>query len=151
MIIRNVKKSDLESFIKLYIESYTGLESYAYTSRKDIKEYFSWLLLRDPDGFLIAELNEPVGFVACDANWFSHFEGEVLGEIHELFVHPKYRCSGIGSMLLERATEYARSKGRRIVGLWVGVENFNAKEFYEKRGFVETVSIGKWTRMIKKI
>ncbi|MEM2443443.1 MAG: GNAT family N-acetyltransferase [Candidatus Bathyarchaeia archaeon] len=151
MIIRNVKKSDLESFIKLYIESYTGLESYAYTSRKDIKEYFSWLLLRDPDGFLIAELNEPVGFVACDANWFSHFEGEVLGEIHELFVHPKYRCSGIGSMLLERATEYARSKGRRIVGLWVGVENFNAKGFYEKRGFVETVSIGKWTRMIKKI
>lgn len=151
MIVRNVRKSDLESFIKLYIESYTGLERYAYTSRKDIKDYFSWLLSRDPNGFLIAEINEPVGFVACDTNWFSHFEGEVLGEIHELFVHPKYRCSGIGSMLLEKAIEYARSRGRRIVGLWVGVENFNAKEFYEKRGFVETISIGKWTRMIKKI
>lgn len=151
MNVRNVRASDSEVFVKLYAESYKGLEKYAYTREEDIREYFRWLLFRDPEGFLIIEIDEPVGFIACDANWFSHFEGEVLGEIHELFVHPKYRGHGIGSALLNRAIEYARRRARRLMGLWVGVENLHAKEFYRKRGFRETISIGKWIRMVRGI
>jgi len=149
--IRNVRAGDADLFIKIYAESYKGLEKYAYTDEEDIREYFRWLFSRDPEGFLIIEIDEPVGFIACDTNWFSHFEGEVLGEIHELFVHPKYRGHGIGSTLLNRAIEYARRRARRLMGLWVGAENLHAKEFYRKRGFHETISIGKWIRMVRKI
>jgi len=149
--IRKVKASDIDSFIKLYIEAYKGLNKYAYNKRKDIKHYFKWLLSRDANGFLIAELNEPVGFIACDTNWFSYVELRHVGEIHEVFVHPNYRRQGIGSTLLKKAIEYAKSRNRKIAGLWVGVENYEAKKFYEKFGFNERVTIGKWTRMIKKI
>jgi len=149
--IRKVKSSDLDSFIRLYIEAYKGLNKYAYNRRRDIKHYFKWLLLRDPNGFLIAELEKPVGSIACDTNWFSYVELRRVGEIHEIFVHPNYRKRGIGSTLLKKAIEYAKSKKREMMGLWVGVENYEAKKFYEKFGFTETVTIGKWTRMIKNI
>ncbi len=151
MNIRNVKPEDVNTFIRLYTVSYKGLEEYAYTNKGDIKRYFYWLLSRDPNGFFIIELNEPIGFIACDANWFSRFEGKVLGEIHELFVHPKYRGRGIGGLLVNKAIQYAESKGRKIIGLWVGDKNFYAKKFYKKMGFIETIFAGKWIRMIKKI
>jgi len=149
--IREVRSNDIDSFVELYSESYKGLEEYAYTDEDYIREYFSWLLSRDPEGFLIAELDEPVGFVSCDANWFSNFEKVILGELHEIFVHPKYRGYGIGSALISRAMNHAVSKGRKIMGLWVGAKNFHAREFYRKKGFAETISVGKWIRMIKKL
>lgn len=149
MNIRKVMPSDIESFINLYILSYRGLEEYAYTQKKDIENYFKWLLKRDSEGFLLVESDEPLAFIACDTNWFSGFDGEIVGEIHELFVHPNYRGKGIGRTLVEKAIDYARRSKRRIMGLWVGVKNFSAKEFYRKMGFTETVSSGKWIRMIK--
>ena len=151
MKLRKVEASDVEFFIRLYIEAYKGLNKYAYNKRRDIKHYFKWLLSRDPNGFLIAELEEPVGFIACDTNWFSYVELRRVGEIHEIFVHPNYRKRGIGTTLLRKAMEYAKSRKRKIMGLWVGVENYEAKKFYEKFGFTKTVTIGKWTRMIKHI
>ncbi|MEM1601748.1 MAG: GNAT family N-acetyltransferase [Candidatus Bathyarchaeia archaeon] len=149
--VRAVKPNDVDTFINLYIQSYKGLEEYAYTTKRDIRDYFKWLLKRDPDGFLIVELNEPVAFMACDANWFSPFEMKFVGEIHEIFVHPNYRGQGIGSMLIKRAINYAKEREREIMGLWVGVRNTLAREFYKKRGFIETISFGKWMRMIRKI
>ena len=151
MKIRNVKANDINVFARLYCKAYKGLEEYAYTRKRDIKRYFKWLLSRDPNGFFIAELEEPVGFVACDTNWFSPFEKGPIGEIHELFVHPEYRGQGIGSTLVGKAIEYAKSRNRKMAGLWVGVENYGAKKFYRKLGFRETITIGKWTRMTKKI
>ncbi|MEM2321354.1 MAG: GNAT family N-acetyltransferase [Candidatus Bathyarchaeia archaeon] len=151
MHIRRVNLKDLQAFARLYKLSYKGLEEYAYIKDRDIKDYFRWLLKRDPEGFLIVELSDPVAFIACDTNWFSPLERKFLGEIHEIFVHPDYRGIGIGSVLLERAVNHSRSKGRELMGLWVGMKNLFAKEFYRKRGFIETISLGKWTRMIKKI
>lgn len=149
MNIRKVMPSDIGSFVKLYTLSYRGLEEYAYTQKKNIELYFRWLLKRDHEGFLIVESDEPIAFIACDTNWFSVVEGEVVGEIHELFVHPDYRGRGIGRTLVEKAVDYAEERNRRMMGLWVGVKNFSAKEFYRKMGFIERVSLGKWTRMIK--
>lgn len=151
MRIRWVEPRDLQTFIRLYKLSYRGLEEYAYTRDGDIRDYFKWLMKRDHEGFLVVELSDPVAFIACDTNWFSPFELEVLGEIHEIFVHPDYRRMGIGSILLQKAEEYAKKRVRRLMGLWVGVNNLSAKEFYKKRGFTETISLGKWTRMIKRI
>lgn len=151
MRIRKVELKDLQSFVKLYKLSYKGLEEYAYIKDGDIRDYFRWLFKRDPDGFLVLESSDPVAFVACDTNWFSSFEGKVLGEIHEIFVHPSYRGRGIGSTLLVRAIDYSKIRGRDLMGLWVGINNLAAKEFYRKRGFIETISLGKWTRMIKRI
>ena len=151
MRIRNVTKEDLNSFVKVYIDAYRGYEEYAEKSVRDIKRYFKWLYKRDRSGFFVAEIREPVGFVACDANWISPFEGKRVAELHELFVKSEFKGKGIGSRLLERAIEYGRSKNLPLMGLWVGERNEPAKRFYKKHGFVERGRWGVWVRMVRKI
>ena len=150
--IRNVVSKDIDSFVQIYKEAYKGLEEYAYTRTKDIKWYFRWLMSRDKDGFFVAEVNgKPVGFVGCDTNWISIFEKDVVGEIHEIFVHPDWQGKGIGKTLLLKALSYIKSKNRKLAGLWVGIKNEKAKQFYRKMGFIEVGTWGKWLRMIKRL
>ena len=154
LIIKKVDESLLESFYRIYKEAYfrLNLQEYAYTSRSSIEGYFWWLLDRDRNGFRVAELGgKPVGFVACDTNWFSRYEGEKVAEIHEIVVHPDYQGKGIGARLIETALEYGKSRGRRISELWVGVTNERAKRFYKRLGFKEKGVHGVWIRMTKQI
>ncbi|AAB90723.1 GNAT family N-acetyltransferase [Archaeoglobus fulgidus] len=131
MEIRRADKDDLDDFVRVYVESYRGLEDYAYTRKRDVKNYFKWLLSRDKDGVMVAEIDgEAVGFVACDTNWFSIFERKKVGEIHELFVLPEFRGEGIGAKLMEKALEYALERNRKVAELWVGRTNYRARRFY---------------------
>ncbi|KHJ91989.1 acetyltransferase, GNAT family [Oesophagostomum dentatum] len=60
--------------------------------------------------------------------------------IMSLAVHPLYRCRGIGTRLLDFAVSKAESHQVSLVRLHVQVNNLNAIQFYQKRGFeiVET-------------
>ncbi len=151
MIIRRGKKEDIKHFVEIYQDAYEDLEEYAYTTRREIKNYYRWLMNRDPEGIFFAELSEPVGVIACDSNWFSPFEMKKVGEIHELAVKREFWGKGIGSKLLEKGIGYLREKNKDFAELWVGERNDRAKKFYEKHGFKEKGRFGKWIRMFRKI
>ncbi len=152
MLIRKVRKEDIWAFTDVYQKAYAEIPEYAYTRRKDIRNYFRWLLNRDAEGFMVAEVDDvAVGFVATDTNWISYVTGERVGEIHELFVLPEYRRRGIGSSLLTRSLKYAEKRGHKIAELWVGERNENAKRFYRKFGFREEGKWGKWVRMVREL
>ncbi len=150
-MIRRVTEEDERHFVEVYALAYRGLEEYAYTSKRDIRWYFRWLLRRDPNGFFTYVEVRPIGFVACDCNWHSVFEKGEVAEIHEIFVHPEWRGKGIGSALMKRALEYAVERGRRVAELWVGVGNLKAIRFYKKFGFEEREVVGRWLRMVKDL
>lgn len=151
MLIRRVEREDIDYFVEIYVEAYRGYEEYAYTKLKDIRGYFKWLYGRDRDGFFVVEEEVPVGFSACDTNWFSPMERQKVAELHELFVKKEYRGKGVASELMEKSIEYGIEKGRNVMGLWVGEKNEPAKRFYRKHGFRETGKLGKWIRMTRKI
>jgi ribosomal protein S18 acetylase RimI-like enzyme len=147
---RGVSGQDIGDLVNVYKRSYEGLEEYAYTRNREIKSYLRWMLSRDRDGFILAELESgKVGFVMVDANWLSPFERRKVGEIHELVVLPEFRKRGIGSMLISKAFEYMRLKKREVAELWVGYKNFSARKFYKKLGFEEKNHFGKWLRMTR--
>ncbi|WP_456371502.1 KEOPS complex subunit Pcc1 [Methanocaldococcus sp.] len=152
LVIRNVTKDDLDSFLNLYFKAYRGFDKYYYKTRRWAKWYFKWLMKRDKDGFFVCEINnKPVGFIGCDCNWISNIEKRDVAEIHEIFVDPDYRGRGIGKLLMNKAIDYAKKRGKDLVELWVGVENKNAREFYKKLGFEEKEVVKEWLRMIKKL
>ncbi len=152
MEIRKADRNDIDDFVEVYMEAYKGLENYAYTRKRDVKNYFKWLLSRDKDGVMVVVIDgKAVGFVACDTNWFSVFERKKVGEIHELFVLPGYRGMGIGTKLLEKALEYAWERNRRVAELWVGRTNYRARKFYTSHGFDEAGEWGEWIRMRKEL
>ena len=160
--IRNVHYNDLKEFVKAYRLSYKGLEEYAYTKNRQIKSYFKWMFSRDKDGFFVAETknniegdqsldSKAVGYIMVDTNWFSPFEMRRVGEIHELIVLPEFRKKGLGRMLISKAFDYMRQRGRRVAELWVGYRNYSAQKFYKKLGFEEKGSFGKWIRMTEEL
>ncbi len=150
--IERVKLEDSKEFVKVYQEAYSGLEDYAYKGEVAIKGYFRWLYHRDPHGFFKAVVDGgTVGFLACDCNWYSKYEGKEVAEIHEIFVLPEYQGKGIGKALMKKAEEYGKERGRDLIELWVGIGNEKARRFYESLGFQMMEVKGIWIRMRRKI
>ena len=135
-----------ETLIDLYLRCYKGMEKYAYTRPKDVRNYLRWLFKRAPSSFFLAlEGDNPLGFLVADDHWEEG--GERVGEIHEVVVAPENRTRGVGKALVQRALEHFREKGLKKAGLWVGKENKRARDFYTHLGFQEKGSQGKWIRM----
>ena len=87
--------------------------------------------------FLVAEYEGQVlGFVEIGAATYpGEVASESTGELHFLFVAPDFMGCGIGSRLLERATELLREDGYRQAILWVFSRNLQARRFYERQGW----------------
>ncbi len=160
--LRNAIDRDEEDFVRCYIDAYWGLEAYAYSSKRDVKNYFKWLMKRDREGIFTVDIiiktqsfdssvEKCVAFLACDSNWFSKYENEVVCEIHEIFVRREWRGIGIGSLLINKAVDYAVKKNRSKIELWVGERNYEAIKFYRKFKFVDKEKNGCWIRMVKYI
>jgi len=76
----------------------------------------------------------PVGFVAGFKE--KDFENDTdYFRLDSLFVVIDYRKRGIGSELVGKSVEYAKSIGLTQVGLGVLSGNKNAYQYYQKRGF----------------
>jgi len=154
LVIRNIDRDELKRFqkrlIDIYFSAYRGLERYAYDSPEKAKKYINWLYRSDPKSFFVAFVNHyPVGFIGGNHNWF--FAGKTYGEVHEIVVDPEFRGMGIASGLLEAELDYFKRSGQKLVGLWVGVTNEAAKNFYRKHGFIYRGTFGKWERWEKEI
>ncbi len=82
--------------------------------------------LADPDvEAYVAEVGgEPVGSVSV---------GDVF--LRTLYVVPAHWRSGIGSALHDFALERLRARGCDAAKLWTLEENWDARRFYEKRGW----------------
>jgi len=60
---------------------------------------------------------------------------EEWAEITEMYVRPAFRRGGVGRALVERAVEYAGSRGCTEVHLLVDATNVAAQSFYQAAGF----------------
>ncbi len=58
--------------------------------------------------------------------------------LEDLFVMPKVRSRGIGSMLLDAAITAVREAGYTQLGLGVAVDNAGAIRLYEQKGFQDS-------------
>ncbi|ACX52763.1 GCN5-related N-acetyltransferase [Ammonifex degensii KC4] len=134
--------------VNLYLSAYAPFPEYAYTHPREVKGYLRWLFQHSQGGFLVALVEGiPAGFISTDPEWEDHWLGERVGEIHEIVVDPAHQQKGIGSLLLQRGIQFLKERGCRTVGLWVGVGNTKAQNFYRKHGFTPGPTAGKWLRM----
>lgn len=79
---------------------------------------------------------QPAGFVRLrESDEVAATLGPNSVELQRLYVHPDYQGKSIGSMLMQKAMDYARSTGYEWIWLGVWERNFPAQKFYDKWGF----------------
>jgi GNAT superfamily N-acetyltransferase len=81
----------------------------------------------------VADENQEVVGLALIYERYSTWKGPVL-HLEDLIVQEAYRGQGIGSMLLNRVVEHARSTGVKRLGWEVLDWNVDAIAFYEAKG-----------------
>ena len=89
-------------------------------------------------GVFVAELTggQIVGWIGTFI--YRSMEAEARAEVSGLVVDARMRSQGIGQRLLERAEDWAREKGCRIIGLRSNVVRERAHAFYERQGYQHT-------------
>lgn len=66
--------------------------------------------------------------------------GDEALEVERIYIKKKFQKNGAGKVLMNKAFEMAEQLGKNKIWLGVWEHNYNAKAFYEKKGFVETGS-----------
>ena len=61
--------------------------------------------------------------------------GDRYGHIFLIYVDPQHRRQGIASALIDRAKDWAKSRGQTRIGLQVFINNDNALNLYQNLGF----------------
>lgn len=119
--VRGARLEDIDIVYDIAVRSLS--ERYSKELFYDI--FFLW-----PKGFLVAEINgRIVGFIA--GSRLSELEGRIL-----LFaVDRPFRRMGVGGKLMEEFLNICRLSSLRQVRLEVREDNYEAIEFYRKRGF----------------
>jgi ribosomal protein S18 acetylase RimI-like enzyme len=128
--IRNAIAADADQIHELHTRSVRELCKGHYTPEQ-INE---WLRNRSPDRYLPGiERNEM--FVAVEGTMIVGFGHAVPGEVWAIYVSPAYIRKGVGTLLLRHGISMAQRGSQRIIRL---DSTLNAREFYEKVGFIET-------------
>jgi len=149
--IRKARHDERTQLVQMFMRAYEGLERYGERSRGEGISYLEELYRDCAEGFLIAETPEGIaGFLSADPDWPDPKHGRVL-EIHELVVDPKWQGQGVATALMEAALELGRSRGRDTAGLWVGLGNTYARQWYEEAGFRAEGQGGEWIRMRRSL
>jgi len=61
--------------------------------------------------------------------------GSGYGELKRMYVRPQFRRSGFAKSLLQHLSDYARSRGVRLLRLETGIHQQAAIRLYEQAGF----------------
>lgn len=68
----------------------------------------------------------------------SAVSGEDTGQISQLYIDPFFQNQNLGSKLLEYGENFLRDLSIPCASLWVLEKNEKARNFYRKKGFIDT-------------
>tara|TARA_B100001750_G_C15428403_1_gene556835 strand:- start:704 stop:1222 length:519 start_codon:yes stop_codon:yes gene_type:complete len=132
----NIEKISSES-LKI-IEENLSFDPNTFSKHKD---RLQMQISDNCDYFIIFHQLIPVGHVFI--RW-TGIEKSVIAEkpekcpnLEDLFVIPKLRSQGFGSLMIEYCIKLARKKGFKKIGLGVSIENIKAQKLYKSFKFVD--------------
>lgn len=81
--------------------------------------------------------NKVIGMITMQ-RLISSAEGDYVGQIEDLVVREEYQKMGVGSRLINKMRSIAVEHGYKRIQLAADVDNKNALQFYNRRGFKKT-------------
>lgn len=131
VLIRDSKIEDFNDVLYLFGQLWPNKE----LNTNDLKTVFKRGLQSDTDKYICAEENSKViGFCALAVVNNFWQEGQIA-YVYAMIVDDSFRGKGIGTSLLEKAFDIAKSIGCKKIELDSGFPREKAHKFYEKKGF----------------
>ena len=96
------------------------------------------LFEHDSSDLLVAKYEGKVIGMITMQRLISSAEGDYVGQIEDLVVNDEYRKMGVGSRLINKMRSMAVEYGYKRIQLAADVDNANALQFYNRRGFKKT-------------
>ncbi|AGY82550.1 GNAT family N-acetyltransferase [Carnobacterium inhibens] len=150
MELKECTLEDLELLQKISIELFTDtfkdqnteedLKNYlekAYNSTQLKKE----LTNKNSAFFFLLDNEEIVGYLKLnigDAQTEDIAENAV--EIERIYIRSNRKRKGYGTVLIEKAEQFAKEKNKEVIWLGVWEENLSALSFYKKKEFIQISS-----------
>ena len=146
--IENAEAADIDALVKLLEVLFSIEQDFspdAIAQRDGLT-----LLLSTPDRAQIFIARHPiagvVGMVSAQLV-ISTAVGAPSAWIEDLVVQEQFRKQGLGKTLLEKAQEWAKSKGAKRVQLIADADNTSALDFYNRLGWTQT-RLQAWNRKV---
>lgn len=135
--IRKIKKEDLKKLAKIYSITYSNPD-YDIGEKWDNKTAYKMLkniFEKQPDLAFLAEDNKKIigGFLVSVKPWW---DGNHLVD-GEIFIHPKYQKTGIGTNLSKTMFNYAKKKYKVIKWDTFTFKDQYPLKWYKSLGFTE--------------
>lgn len=146
--IRHAIVSDARAIAKIHVSSwqviYRGhipdnvLDDLSIDEREKL-----WKSLLENNACIIVleDNNNLVGFVSCCLSRDEDADPVTVAEISVIYLNPDKWRKGFGKMLCDAAIDELRKSGYAEVTLWVLEKNQQARQFYEKMGFISSSEI----------
>lgn len=131
MLIREMKKEDLEGVMELWLD--TNKKAHFFISEKYWEDNFEYVksLLPNTEIYIAESRSKIIGFIGIDNEY-----------IAGIFVLEQIQAKGVGTKLLLQA----KKKYNRLI-LQVYTKNKKAIEFYKKEHFtIDKISLNKDTK-----
>jgi len=138
MKIRRASLTDVKAIAELF-----DLYRQFYECKSDLQlsENFITTRLQNDESIIFLALDdndEARGFVQLYPSFCSIDAGRIL-ILHDLFVDAGCRNQGVGRLLMNRASEYARVTGAMRLDLLTAKTNHPGQALYEKLGYQKTL------------
>jgi GNAT superfamily N-acetyltransferase len=102
-------------------------DRYAFPDADVLQAWRGALVEPGTEVYLAEAAGVPVGSVSLGSGFLS-----------TLYVVPSHQGTGVGTALHDLALERLRAQGNDVARLWTLEENWNARLYYEKRGWTLT-------------
>lgn len=142
--IRTAQHADIDGIFSLWLQSMTYHErldplifGFDRSKAEDGKKFFAERMNKESALCVVAvRKNRVLGYLLGEVKKRLPFQKlQDIGHIYDIVVTEDERRTGIGSLLFNKALDFFKTKGLKIIMLSVSDKNQSALYFYEKHGF----------------
>ena len=135
MIIRKLEEQDYKRWLEMRLALWPSWSQADHENEMN-------RMLKDSDSNMfvcVDDENNPIAFLECAIRKFVNgCKTSPVGFLEGAYVEPPYRKTGIASSLIEKAEEWASTRGCKEMGSDALIENEISHKFHEAIGYEET-------------
>ena len=148
-IIRYAKKEDLEGIVDLLLrlkklnEEFDSHFMVSEEAHKHAMEYLNEAI-QDGEGrmlFVAENAGKIRAFLEVMIMRRIYYSPEIEARILEFYVMPEFRAKGVGRKMLREVIRELNERNILLIGAEFPSANLIAKNFYEKSGFKQVISV----------